>query len=128
MSDPMDDSVPEELQSVVSRLRAERVELDPLRMDQLRNGVLTRARRNRQRGSFMKSRIAAALTTVALVGGSGGALAVAGTSGAGSHGSAAHGEYRPGKGCGDRNHHHQGHEHGKGCPGLGHGHGHDDDG
>jgi hypothetical protein len=60
----------------------------------------------------VKSRLATIMTLVALVGGTGGALAVA-NSGSGNHGSgsAATGQYRPGHGCGDKNH-----QHTKGCP------------
>ncbi|MEA2211420.1 MAG: hypothetical protein QOF83_1368 [Solirubrobacteraceae bacterium] len=56
----------------------------------------------------MKSRLATVFTLLALVGGSGGALAVAGSSGHESSHGAANSEYRPGKGCGDRNHEHTG--------------------
>ena len=54
--------------------------------------------------------VATAVTTVALAVGLGGAMAIAGgpAGGGGSHGSAASGEYRPGKGCGDTNHIHTG--------------------
>jgi predicted lipoprotein with Yx(FWY)xxD motif len=49
----------------------------------------------------MRSRLATIVTVLALVGGSGGAIAVAGTSSThGLRGSAAFGQYRPGKGCG----------------------------
>jgi hypothetical protein len=64
----------------------------------------------------MKARIATVFTALALIGGTGGAVALA--HGAGSHGKGAGAEgaeykqYRPGKGCGDRNHRHTG-SHGK---------------
>lgn len=60
----------------------------------------------------MKARIAAMFTAMALIGGAGGAVALA--HGADSHGnrggaeSAEYKQYRPGKGCGDRNHRHTG--------------------
>jgi hypothetical protein len=57
---------------------------------------------------IMKSKIATAATLLALFGGTGGAIAVAGTaSSSSSHGGAASGEYKPGKGCGDKNHQHE---------------------
>lgn len=58
----------------------------------------------------MKSRIATIFTILGLVGGTGGALAVAGGNhGHGPHHGASDGQYRPGKGCGDRNHIHERH-------------------
>lgn len=58
----------------------------------------------------MKSRIASVFTVAALLGGTGGAIAIAGTgSSGGSNGGAASGEYKPGKGCGDKNHKHARH-------------------
>jgi hypothetical protein len=57
----------------------------------------------------MKSRIATVLTIVGLAGGTGGALAIADAGGYPDwHGGAANGQYRPGKGCGDRHHDHTG--------------------
>ena len=56
----------------------------------------------------MKSRLATMFTLFALVGGTGGALAVAGSSGGSSSHNAAGAEYKPGKGCGDKNHTHTG--------------------
>jgi hypothetical protein len=65
----------------------------------------------------MKSRLATMFTLLALVGGSGGALAVAGTSGHESSHGAADSEYKPGKGCGDENHKHEGSKgNDKSCP------------
>jgi hypothetical protein len=55
--------------------------------------------------------LATAVTAAALAVGFGGALAIAGggpPGGGGSHGSAASAEYKPGKGCGDKNHIHTG--------------------
>lgn len=57
----------------------------------------------------MKSRIATILTILGLAGGTGGALAIAAGGGpSGGTAGAASGEYKPGKGCGDRNHMHTG--------------------
>src|SRR5881398_1288220 len=116
MNEPAGDHLPEELRPVVSRLRAERAELDPLQSDQLKRRVLARARRPQHLGGLMKSRITALFTLVALVGGTGGALAIASAnSGGNSQNNAANSQYRPGKGCGDKNHHHTG-SNGKPCP------------
>ena len=116
MNDPTGDHLPEDVSPAVSRLRAERAQLDPLQSDQLKQRVLARARDNRHPGGLMKSRIATLLTLVALASATGGALAVAGGGPSGSgQTSAAKSQYRPGKGCGDRNHHHTG-SHGKQKP------------
>ena len=57
----------------------------------------------------MKSRIATILTVIGLAGGTGGALALAASSGqSDSNSGAANGQYKPGKGCGDQNHIHTG--------------------
>jgi hypothetical protein len=71
----------------------------------------------------MNSRIATIFTVMAVVVGAGGAVAVAhGDRGpGGGAGNAQYSQYRPGKGCGDRNHIHTG-SHGRAqrpCP---HGH------
>ena len=107
MSDLDDDRFPEELRGVARRLTAERAELDPVQMDDVKRRVLTRARGEQRRGGYMKSRLATVVTVMALVGGTGGALAMAGggQNGQGQN-SASQGQYRPGKGCGDKNHHH----------------------
>ncbi len=56
----------------------------------------------------MRSRIATVFTVLVLIGGTGGALALAGQdSSGGPVGGAASGQYKPGKGCGDKNHHHK---------------------
>jgi hypothetical protein len=106
MSGRYEERLPEELEPVAERLRAERMEVDPLQLDRLKRRVLARHTSPRGRLSFMKTRIATALTIIGLAAGTGGALAIA----AGGHGNggAANGQYRPGKGCGDRNHHHTG--------------------
>jgi hypothetical protein len=66
--------------------------------------------------------VATGLTAAALAVGFGGAIAIAGGPSPGtgsSHGSAASDQYRPGKGCGDKNHIHTGppgNPSGKPCP------------
>ena len=58
--------------------------------------------------AFMKSRIASVVTVAALLGGTGGAIAVASHGTNSPNNGAATGQYRPGKGCGDKNHIHTG--------------------
>ena|SRR5947209_8727494 len=56
----------------------------------------------------MRSRIATIVTMLALVAGTGGAIAVGqGGSGGSPQAGAASGQYKPGKGCGDKNHKHK---------------------
>jgi hypothetical protein len=58
----------------------------------------------------MRSRIATIVTMLALVAGTGGAIALGqGGSGGSAQGGAASGQYKPGKGCGDKNHRHKKH-------------------
>lgn len=96
----------DDVRAVAERLRRERAQLDPMHLDQVKQRVMARAG-NARRPIFMKSRLAMIVTTLALVGGSGGALAIAGVGNGQSQGGAAQGMYYPGKGCGDKNHQHQ---------------------
>ena len=60
----------------------------------------------------MKSKLATMASLLVLVGGTGGAVAIAGTDNGNGNGGqnngAAGGQYAPGKGCGDQNHTHTG--------------------
>jgi hypothetical protein len=104
---PSGDPFSDDLDSIAARLRASRPEADPIELDQIKQRVLDRRSTTRPgRSTFMGSKIATVATLVALIAGTGGAVAVAGHGH--SKGSAASGEYRPGKGCGDRNHQHSG--------------------
>ena len=98
MSDHLDDQLPDELRPVVSRLRAERLDSDPVELDQLKRRVINRVNRQGRTGGFMKSRMATGLTLLALIGGSGGAVAIGTTGGATpSRHKAAQSQYTPGK-------------------------------
>lgn len=99
MSDLENGHLPDELRPVVSRLHAERLESDPVELDQLKQRVINRVNRQGRIGGLMKQRLATGVTLLALVGGSGGALAVAGGSSGGSQGrsSAAASQYTPSK-------------------------------
>jgi hypothetical protein len=113
MSDRNCDQLPDDLEQIARHLRAGRAHADPLQLDRLKQRLMAQSESRPRRLTFMKSRIATVLTVLGLVGGTGGALALAGTgSSGGPHGGAASGQYRPGKGCGDKNHHHSG----SGCP------------
>src|SRR5437660_512460 len=101
MKNEFDEDLPEEIEAVVSRLRRERAELDPLRMDQLKQRVMIRAQSQRRVG-FMRQRISTAMTLLALVAGGGGAIAIAANSASDNSGNnSANGEYNGnGKKCG----------------------------
>ncbi|HLY49003.1 MAG TPA: hypothetical protein VKR21_07390 [Solirubrobacteraceae bacterium] len=107
MSELNEGHLPQDLEAVAGRLRAQRIQPDPLQLDQVKQRVMARSAPDRGRLAFMRSRIASLLTVAALLGGTGGAIAVANQGGTPNHG-AASGEYKPGKGCGDKNHEHQG--------------------
>lgn len=100
MSDPREDQLPDELRPVVSRLQAERLESEGVELDQLKQRVINRVNRQGRTGGMMKSRLATGLTLLALVGGSGGALAIGRSGGAGlarERGNAATSQYTSGK-------------------------------
>ena len=104
-----DDNLPDELQDVARRLREERREATPLELDRIKTTAMSRARAKSfaPRGG-LRSRLVIALTTVALVGGATGGVIAAGNSGKsnGKNDNAAQSQYKPGKGCGDKNHDH----------------------
>jgi hypothetical protein len=102
------DDLPDELRDVADRLRREATRPTAMESDHLKLRAMRSARSQAQRGRgpFMKSRLATLLTIVALTIGAGGTFAIAG-GGGGDHGSAAKSQYKPGKGCGDKNHEHE---------------------
>ncbi|HET9718549.1 MAG TPA: hypothetical protein VFP55_00575 [Solirubrobacteraceae bacterium] len=96
MSDPSDHEFPPELEGIAARLREERAVADPLALDQIKGRVIRRVHSRGTRAGGMKARLATVFTLLALVGGTGGALAVAGSGGGGGSGaSAAASQYRP---------------------------------
>ena len=125
MNQPGDGGLPEDLRPVAARLHANRAQADPLRLDEIKRHVLARSAARQGRSAQMKSRIATIFTVLALAGGTGGAIAIAHSdSSGGPRGGAASGEYKPGKGCGDKNHHHTGSNgNDRPCPERHHGHG-----
>ncbi|HTX30143.1 MAG TPA: hypothetical protein VMD09_02095 [Solirubrobacteraceae bacterium] len=99
MPEPSESGSIDELEGVVDRLRAERAQADPLQLDRIKRMVMARSPRQRQ-GSlgFMKSRFATVFTLVALVGGTGGAIAIGASGSAnGPQGGAASAQYCNGK-------------------------------
>ncbi len=87
------DAHDEDLDRLAQRLRAERPQLDPLRLDQLKTATLARTRRDGRAG--MRRRLAVAGLTVGLMAaGTGGVIAAGGASQSG--GNAATAQYGQG--------------------------------
>jgi hypothetical protein len=88
-----EDRFPDDLEPIAQRLTAGR-EQDPIALDQLKQRLMATGRPRPRRFPLMKSRIATVLTVFGLIGGTGGALALAGTgSSHGVNGGAADGQY-----------------------------------
>ena len=105
--------LPEELEGVAEMLRSNRAQADPLELDQIKRRAMARTSNPNRRFGFVKARLATFLTILGLVCGAGGAIAIAGNGngnqGKGKgNGGAANGQYKPGWGCGDKNHTHTG--------------------
>jgi len=108
-----EEPLPDDLQRMAARLTEQRAEVDPLRLDLLKQRALAQSKARNGRPTLMRSRLAAVFTALALLAGSGAALAISHTdSHPNTHGGAADSQYRPGKGCGDKNHQHEK----SGCP------------
>lgn len=117
-----EEPLPGDLQAIASYLTERPASIDDLELDQLKRRVLARSVSTKGRRTVMRSRLATILTTLAVIGGGGGALAIAHVdSHPNPNGGAAHDQYRPGKGCGDKNHHHSRRDECK--PHKGHAHG-----
>lgn len=101
--------LPDDLRELGERLRREAVRPTAAELDQIKLRAMRTARTRPagQKGPLMRSRLATLLTIGVLTAGAGGTFAIAGGGGNGDNGSAASGQYKPGKGCGDKNHTHE---------------------
>jgi len=100
--------LPDDLKGIAARLTERRAEVDSLKLDQLKQRALSQSTARNGRRTLVRSRLATLFTALVLLGGGGGALAVSQSDHhPDSHGGAADDQYRPGKGCGDKNHVHQ---------------------
>ena len=109
VTDPDRERLPSDLEPIAAQLREHRIEADPLQLDSLKRRTIARSTSRQRRPIPMKSRIATVLTIAGLAGGAGGAVAIAAAGGnSGGSGGAASVQYKPGKGCGDKNHTHTG--------------------
>jgi hypothetical protein len=109
MSESNPDRLPEHLLEVAEKLLEGRVSATPLELDELKLRAKAQAARGRSyrlRGAPLRSRVVTLALTALIVGGTtaGGIAASGGSDG----GSAAVQQYRPGMGCGDKNHTHTG--------------------
>ncbi len=111
-----DHDMPEEVEPMADWLRAQRPDVSAQDLDRLKMRARAQAESaQRARRSPMRPRraLATAFAALALTVGLGGAFALAGkgppfSGGSGSsHDSAAIIQYKPGKGCGDKNHQHE---------------------
>ena len=109
MSESTPDRLPDHLLEVAERLRDERETATPLELDELKLRAKAQAARGRSygwRGAPLRSRVVTLALTALLVGGTtAGGIAASGGNGGGS---AAQQQYKPGMGCGDKNHTHTG--------------------
>lgn len=100
----------EDIQDIVRRLEAERPEATEFELDRIKVAAMARASRGRARRGFASSRRLASVVAVLVVMGGGSTVyawgGFAGASSSHHHGGAADHQYKPGKGCGDKNHQH----------------------
>jgi hypothetical protein len=109
MTESNPDRLPEHLLEVAERLREGRVSATPLELDELKLRAKAQAARGRSyglRGAPLRSRVATLALTALIVGGTT-AGGIAASSGGGGN-DAAQQQYKPGMGCGDKNHVHTG--------------------
>ncbi len=93
----------EDLEDVAQRLRESRPEASALELDHIKMRAMARAASSRPRGTVLKTRLLAALASLALMAGATGGV-IAAQGGNPGKGDAAKGQYgSPGKGCGNQN-------------------------
>src|SRR3954454_22177491 len=103
--------LPDDLSGVEERLAASRPEVSRLDLDRIKLRAMSQASRASSRrqgkGLLVRSKLVTMLLVLGLVATGGTAGVIAGGNG-GNGGNAGKGEYKPGKGCGDKNHTHTG--------------------
>ena len=99
-----DMGVPPEFEDIAQRLRDERREATPLELDEMKMRVYARASRPARGG--LRRRLLVPVVALSLMAAAAGGV-VAGSNNGKSNGSAAKSQYKPGKGCGDKNHVHE---------------------
>jgi hypothetical protein len=111
MTHRSEDQLPDEFLAVERRLRNERPSISPMGLDQIKLRAKVKASRmsssaRPRKGTPMRSRVLTLALSALLVGGTVGA-GIAGSSGD-NGANAAKSQYKPGLGCGDKNHIHTG--------------------
>jgi hypothetical protein len=109
MSESNPDRLPEQLLEVAERLREGRVSATPLELDELKLRAKAQAARGRSyglKGAPLRSRVVTLALTALIIGGTTAGGIAASSGGGGTN--AADQQYKPGMGCGDKNHTHTG--------------------
>ena len=105
------DHLPDDLNEVDARLQAHKTEFSALEMDELKLRTAARAFRPRTsrygRQHLMRSKVVTLMLVAGLAVSAGTAGVIAGGGGGGKGKSADTSQYKPGKGCGDKNHVHE---------------------
>lgn len=104
-----DRNLPDELRDVDARLRARRSQVTPLELDELKQRTMSKAfpvtSGGYGRQYLMRSKLVTMMLVLGLAVG-GGAAGVIASHDNGQGKSADNSQYKPGKGCGDKNHEH----------------------
>jgi hypothetical protein len=108
MNDWNEERLPAELREVADRMREQRAEVSPVQLDQIKLRARTQARSSgglRWRKPVRSRAVSLILASLLVGGTAAGGIAASQN---GNNGSAAQSQYRPGLGCGDKNHIHTG--------------------
>ncbi len=105
------DRLPDELREIDARLQAHRPEVTAFELDELKQRTAARAfkapKSRYGRQYLMRSKLVTMVLVLALAVSGGAAGVIAGGGGGGKAKSADQSQYKPGKGCGDKNHVHE---------------------
>jgi hypothetical protein len=105
------DRLPDDLREIDGRLQARKPEFSALELDELKLRTATRAfdtpKSRYGRHYLMRSKIVTMMLVLGLAVSGGAAGVIAGGGGNGKAKNADQSQYKPGKGCGDKNHVHE---------------------
>jgi len=111
MTNSNPDHLPDDLHEVDARLSAHKTEISALELDELKLRTAARAFRPRNprygRQHLMRSKFVTLMLVLGLAVSAGTAGVIASGNGGGNGKSADTSQYKPGKGCGDKNHSHE---------------------
>ena len=111
MTDYDPDRLPDDLREIDARLQAHKPEVTALELDELKLRTAARAFRPKTstygRNHLMRSKLVTMLLVLGLAVSGGAAGVIASGGGNGNDKGADQSEYKPGKGCGDKNHEHE---------------------